>query len=147
MRIVRGSRGTSFPWRARRYSRTPSFLSAENIGGTCCWVPVNFFSSARSALLPIRGAGAVLGVGRNAERYHAAVALDSAEKDIGDLGAFVDADQEQTRGKGVEGAEVADFFCAENFFDLVHDLGRGGPLGLVDQQDAALGGHGISDGG
>ena len=104
----------------------------------------NFFSKSRNSDLtdarhrPFHHdfSRAILSVGFDAENHHAAITFYAAEKDIGDLGAFVDADEQQTRRKRIQRAEMADFLGAQNLFDLVHDLSRRRTFRLIDQQNA-----------
>ena len=83
----------------------------------------------------------ILSIGFDAENHHAAITFYAAEKNIGNLGTLVDADEKQTRSKRIQRAEMADFLGAQNLFDLVHDLSRRRTLRLIDQQNAVLRHH------
>ena len=55
-------------------------------------------------------------------------------ENLGDLGTFINTNRQQARSERVESAQMTHSFGAEDFFDTMHYLSRGGTFRFIDQQ-------------
>ena len=85
--------------------------------------------------------GAVERIGLNAELQRSGIGLPFGHEELRELGAGPQAEGQQTAGKGVKRAEMANFFDPQRLFENTDHLRRCRPLGLVDEEETIKSGH------